>query len=198
MHAKLAELDKKIKEKPDNAENYVELGKTYRSNPSLAETYYKKALELDANSAEAHLGMGGIHFGRHMYQKTACMAREDANPPQSGDLKSRLKFMMEQRKKRAEDYIKEHPEEVQAAIDESKMAIKLDPKLGDAYLLLGSAQEESGDKKAAIKTFEDFLKNKATDNEKVVEAVKGKIDELKGKKKPMIQVEEVKTKPTKK
>ncbi len=137
-----------IESQPNNGENYFYFGENYFKNDNLemANATYQKGVDANATNPLCYVGLGKVQW----YQNKSTEAKANfykATTLAAG--KNAIVLM-----KIAEAYIKAETKDINEAIKLLDMAIKLEPKKPEVYILKGDAFLEQNDGTKAIENYE--------------------------------------------
>lgn len=150
-----AVFKKLIQAQPSNGENYFYFGENYFKNEDLdsAATLYKKGIEVNATNGLNYVGLGKIELvnGKAEEAKANFFKALNVSKSKSAAIHTEI----------AEAYLAAEPKNVEEAMKQLNLAMKLEPNNVEAILLLGDAHlENSSDPNsgaAAIKQYEKAI-----------------------------------------
>ncbi|HEV2288739.1 MAG TPA: tetratricopeptide repeat protein [Candidatus Acidoferrales bacterium] len=147
------DYEKYLEQKPNDAEAHFDLGYVYTAQHQneMADTEYRKAIELDPKMTQAYLNLGISLIESD--PKAAIDPLQKVTEQDYGFERGHFLLGM------AEENAKEFPE----AVKELGIAVKLDPNDEAAYTALGRAELASGNAPMGETNFREALKLKASD-----------------------------------
>jgi tetratricopeptide (TPR) repeat protein len=137
-----------IQSQPNNGENYFYYGENYFKNDNLemAKTTYQKGIDANATNPLCYVGLGKVQW----YQNKAAEAKANFYKAITLAAGKNATVLMEI----ADAYIKAETKDINEAIKLLDMAIKLEPKNPEAFILKGDAYLEQNDGTKAIENYE--------------------------------------------
>jgi tetratricopeptide (TPR) repeat protein len=136
-----------------------------------AEGTYKKALELNPNSAEAYNGLANIYNAQKKFEQAAEASAQAAKLGAAAPGGASASTVFNQ------GVIAWNASRIDDAKKAFEEAVKLDPKLAEAHYWLGMANLNQGKMPEAVSSFEEYLKLDASG--KYAEQAKGILAQIK-------------------
>ncbi len=150
----IAKFNEVLAEAPKCTECYTNIAAVYAQKKDFdqAEAMYKKAIEINPNSAEAYSGLANVYNAQKKFDQAAEASAQAAKLGSAGPGGASASVLFNQ------GVIAWNAGKYPEAKKAFEEAIKLDPKLADAYYLLGMANLNQGSMPDAVQAFEEYLK----------------------------------------
>ncbi|MBK6752043.1 MAG: tetratricopeptide repeat protein [Flavobacteriales bacterium] len=150
---RLAELDRRIVDRPDDADLYAERARFFQSLDSSRRSIrdWERALELDSSNAGFHLELGSLYYTSTLIDRArAQFERAIALAPDDPEAKLRLAEI--------ELVERHHP----VAMNLVNQALRIDPNLAHGYYLKGWIHKEMGDTALAVSSLRTAIEQEPT------------------------------------